>query len=44
MLALTKVGKSYGTQAQPIPVLRRTSLDIVATVFCAIFGPSGSGC
>ena len=41
--ALRGIGKTYGTEQNPLPVLSDVDLDIAAGEYLAIVGPSGSG-
>jgi len=43
MLRLFDVGKQYGLEDRPIPVLRDVTFAVDEGEFCAILGPSGSG-
>ena len=43
MLRLFDVGKQYGLEDRPIPVLRDVTFAVEEGEFCAILGPSGSG-
>jgi putative ABC transport system ATP-binding protein len=43
ILALDGVEKTYGTEKNPVPVLRGISLTVQAGEYVAIVGPSGSG-
>lgn len=43
ILDLRGITKSYGTAANPLPVLKGIDLTVLDGEYCAIIGPSGSG-